>query len=145
MTNFTVEQTGTAEIDTGAYPPEGVASNKTLKFRNWHRSQFWLRPGEDMSSPWGGQIDFGEGTGGQIDFGEDTGGQIGFWEGMGRSNLFRCEYGEGQLVSERANWSEEGTWRTSRGMREIQRSDVYIIHMNLISPPSCDMLPNLKF
>ena len=48
-----------------------------------------------MSSPWGGQIDFGEGTGGQIDFGEDTGGQIGFWEGMGRSNLFRCEYGEG--------------------------------------------------
>ena len=43
-----------------------------------------------MSSPWGGQIDFGEGTGGQI----------GFWEGMGRSNLFRCEYGEGQLVSE---------------------------------------------
>ena len=32
MTNFTVEQTGTAEIDTGAYPPEGVASNKTLKY-----------------------------------------------------------------------------------------------------------------
>ena len=62
-----------------------------------------------MSSPWGGQIDFGEGTGVQINFGEDTGGQIGFWEGMGRSNLFRCEYGEGQLVSERANWSKEGT------------------------------------
>ena len=62
-----------------------------------------------MSSPWRGQIDFGEGMGGQIDFGEDTGGQNGFWEGMGRSNLFRCEYGEGQLVSKRANWSEEGT------------------------------------
>ena len=32
MTNFTVEQTGTAEIDTGAYPPEGVASNKTPQY-----------------------------------------------------------------------------------------------------------------
>ena len=32
MTDFIVEQTGTAEIDTGAYPPEGVASNKTLKY-----------------------------------------------------------------------------------------------------------------
>ena len=28
---------------------------------------------------------------------------------FGRANLFRSEYGEGQLVSERANWSEEGT------------------------------------